>query len=236
MKTIIDKADSRGYANHGWLKTKHTFSFANYYNPEKMHFGALRVLNDDIVAPSTGFDMHPHKNMEVVSIPLKGFLKHGDSIDNTEVITVGDIQVMSAGTGIIHSEYNASESEPVEFLQIWIFPRSENTPPRYKSYDVRDLIRRDHLSLVISPDGSTPASLNQDAWFSIGQLSAAKSFEYKMRTPGNGVYLFVIHGEVMVNDIPLMRRDGLGIYDTEHFEIETLKPSEILLIEVPMNF
>lgn len=235
MKTIMDKADSRGYANHGWLKTKHTFSFANYYNPEKMHFGALRVLNDDIVSPAAGFDMHPHKNMEVVSIPLRGFLKHGDSIENTDVITVGDIQVMSAGTGIVHSEYNASQTEPVEFLQIWIIPKSTNTPPEYKSYDVRDLIRRDHLSLIISPDGSTPATINQDSWFSIGQLSEAKSFEYRIHTPGNGAYLFVIHGEVMVNDIPLLRRDGLGIYDTENFKIETLKPSEILIIEVPME-
>lgn len=234
MRTIIDKADSRGYANRGWLKTKHTFSFANYHNPQKMHFGALRVLNDDIIAPGKGFDMHQHQNMEVVSIPLKGYLQHGDSVENSDVITVGNIQVMSAGSGIFHSEYNASETETVEFLQIWIFPRSQNTTPKYKSYDVKELIKHDHLSLIISPDGQTPASLNQNAWFSIGKLSEGKSFEYKMHVPDTGVYLFVIKGEVMVNDIPLQHRDGLGIYDTNSFKIETLKPSEILLIEIPM--
>lgn len=234
MKTIIDKADTRGYANHGWLKTKHTFSFADYHNPNRMHFGALRVLNDDIVAPGMGFDMHQHKNMEVVSIPLKGHLKHGDSIENSEVISVGDIQVMSAGSGIFHSEHNASGTESTEFLQIWIFPRNKNTTPLYKSYDVRDLIRKDHLSLIISPDGSTPAFLNQNAWFSIGKLSALQSFEYQLHKPENGVYLFVIEGELTVNDISMLYRDGLGIYDTDHFEIKTLKPSEVLLIEVPM--
>ena len=141
MKTIIDKAASRGYFDHGWLKTHHTFSFADYYNPKRVPFGALRVLNDDWVAPSNGFDTHPHKNMEVVSIPLRGQLRHGDSVENVQTIVPGEIQVMSTGRGIYHSEYNGSDEEPVEFLQIWIFPKKENTPPEYNNYDIRPLLK-----------------------------------------------------------------------------------------------
>lgn len=235
MKMVIDKANSRGYANHGWLKTYHTFSFANYYNPKRVHFGKLRVLNDDTVAPGEGFDMHQHKNMEVISIPLKGFLQHGDSIKNTEVITPGDIQVMSAGTGIYHSEYNDSKSEPLEFLQIWVFPREENTPPRYKSYDIRPLLKKNDLSLIISPDGETPASILQNAWFSMGTLDAGQVKEYKLHHKDNGVYLFVIEGEVEVNNTILSRRDGAGFSETDSITIETLKNSTLLLMEVPMR-
>lgn len=154
MKTVVDKANTRGYANHGWLKTHHTFSFANYYNPKRVHFGMLRVLNDDSVAPGEGFDTHPHKNMEVISIPLKGYLRHGDSIRNSEVITPGDIQVMSAGTGIFHSEFNDSGEEQLDFLQIWVFPREENTAPHYKSYDIRPVLKKNELGVMIAPDGS----------------------------------------------------------------------------------
>ena len=161
MKMVVDKANSRGYANHGWLKTYHTFSFANYYNPKRVHFGMLRVLNDDTVAPSEGFDTHPHKNMEVISIPLNGYLRHGDSIQNSETITPGDIQVMSAGTGIFHSEFNDSAEQQLEFLQIWVFPREENTKPKYNNYDVRSLLKKNELSLILSPDGETPAVINQ---------------------------------------------------------------------------
>lgn len=178
MKIAVDRAGSRGYANHGWLKTYHTFSFANYYNPKRMRFGLLRVLNDDSVAPGEGFDMHPHQNMEVISIPLKGYLRHGDTIRNSEVITPGDIQVMSAGTGIVHSEFNDSQEEWLEFLQIWVFPRKENLPPRYKSYDIRSTQKENELSLIISPDGDAPASIEQDAWFSLGRIEA-----------GQGIYL-----------------------------------------------
>lgn len=235
MKMVVDKASSRGYANHGWLKTYHTFSFANYYNPKRVHFGKLRVLNDDTVAPGEGFDMHQHKNMEVISIPLKGFLRHGDSIKNTEVITAGDIQVMSAGTGIYHSEYNDSKSEPLEFLQIWVFPREENTQPRYKSYDIRSLLKKNELSLIISPDGETPASILQDAWFSMGTLDAGQVKEYKLHHKDNGVYLFVIEGEVEVNNTILSRRDGAGFSETDSITIEALKNSTLLLMEVPMR-
>lgn len=235
MKMVVDKANSRGYANHGWLKTYHTFSFADYYNPKRVHFGKLRVLNDDTIAPGEGFDMHQHKNMEVVSIPLKGFLRHGDSIKNTEVITAGDIQVMSAGTGIYHSEYNDSKSEPLEFLQIWVFPREENTPPQYKSYDIRPLLKDNDLSLVISPDGETPASILQNAWFSIGTLDAGQVKEYKLHRKDTGVYLFVIEGEVEIINTILSRRDGAGFSETDSITIEALKNSTVLLMEVPMR-
>lgn len=235
MKIVVDRAGSRGYANHGWLKTYHTFSFANYYNPKRMHFGRLRVLNDDSVAPGEGFDMHPHQNMEVISIPLKGYLRHGDNIRNSEVITPGDIQVMSAGTGIVHSEFNDSQEEWLEFLQIWVFPRKENLPPRYKSYDIRSTQKENELSLIISPDGDAPASIEQDAWFSLGRIEAGQVREYTLHKPGNGVYLFVIEGEAEVRNTALSKRDGAGFWETENLTLEMLKDSYLLLIEVPME-
>ncbi|WP_106829864.1 pirin family protein [Parabacteroides pacaensis] len=236
MKVILDRAGSRGHANHGWLDTKHTFSFADYYNPKRIHFGALRVLNDDTVAPGKGFGMHPHQNMEVISIPLKGYLRHGDNIENSEVITPGDIQVMSAGTGIFHSEYNDSNDEPLEFLQIWVFPKTKDTQPKYANYNIRALEQRDKLAFIISPDGDTPASINQDAWFSLGKLSAGKTIEYKMHKGENGVYIFVIEGEIKLDEeLTLSRRDGAGIFDTEGFCFQAMKESEVLLMEVPMS-
>ncbi|WP_303010667.1 pirin family protein [uncultured Bacteroides sp.] len=234
MKKVIDRASSRGYFNHGWLKTHHTFSFANYYNPERIHFGALRVLNDDSVAPSMGFDTHPHKNMEVVSIPLKGYLRHGDSIQNTETITPGDIQVMSAGNGIYHSEYNGSDKEQLEFLQIWVFPRAENTKPEYNNFDIRPLLKQNELSLILSPDGKTPASIKQDAWFSIGNFDMDKTVEYKMHQEGNGAYIFIIEGEITVAGERLSNRDGIGIWETKSFPIRISKGTRLLLMEVPM--
>lgn len=235
MKTVVDKANTRGYANHGWLKTHHTFSFANYYNPKRVHFGMLRVLNDDSVAPGEGFDTHPHKNMEVISIPLKGYLRHGDSIRNSEVITPGDIQVMSAGTGIFHSEFNDSGEEQLDFLQIWVFPREENTAPHYKSYDIRPVLKKNELGVMIAPDGSAPASINQDAWFSMGTLEAGLVKEYKLHGKKNGVYLFVIEGEVEVANTVLSKRDGAGFWDTDSIAIEVLKHATVLLMEVPME-
>lgn len=235
MKVVVDKANSRGYANHGWLKTHHTFSFANYYNPKRIHFGMLRVLNDDSVAPGEGFDTHPHKNMEVISIPLKGYLRHGDSIENSEVITPGDIQVMSAGTGIQHSEFNGSSKEQAEFLQIWVFPREENTPPKYKSYDIRSTQEKNEFGLIISPDGKAPASILQDAWFSMGEFEAGVIKEYKLHKKENGVYLFIIEGEVEVNDLVLSKRDGAGFWETDSITVEVLKQAKVLLMEVPMQ-
>lgn len=235
MKKVLHKADSRGRSLYNWLDSHHTFSFDEYYNPERIHFGALRVLNDDRVAPGEGFQTHPHKNMEIVSIPLKGLLQHGDSKKNSRVITVDDIQVMSAGTGIYHSEMNGSKSDPVEFLQIWIMPKERNTHPVYKDFSIRELKKKNELALIVSPDGSTPASLLQDAWFSMGEVEAGKKIEYQLHNPHTGVYIFVIEGEIKVDDVTLSRRDGLGVYETKSFEIETLQDSNILLIEVPME-
>lgn len=198
MKTVIDKANTRGYFNHGWLKTYHTFSFADYYNPRRIHFGALRVLNDDTVAPGEGFGMHPHKNMEVVSIPLQGYLRHGDSVQNESTIAPGEIQVMSTGTGIYHSEYNASKTEDAKFLQIWIIPNVEGTKPEYHNYDIRPLLKRNELATFISPSGNTPAHLLQDAWFSMGTLDAGQSVTYRMHKPRTGVYIFIIEGEINI--------------------------------------
>ncbi len=234
MKTILHKAATRGHADHGWLDTYHTFSFASYFNPERVHFGALRVLNDDKVAPSEGFGMHPHQNMEVISIPLKGYLRHGDSIENSSVITPGTLQVMSTGTGIYHSEYNDSATEPLEFLQIWVFPKKENTKPKYDNFDIRHAVKRNELSLIVSPEGNAPASILQDAWFSIGKLDKGVKKTYDMHREDTGVYVFVIEGQANVSGTVLSRRDGMGIYDTNSVAIEALEDSEILLIEVPM--
>ena len=234
MKTILHKAATRGHADHGWLDTYHTFSFASYFNPERVHFGALRVLNDDKVAPSEGFGMHPHQNMEVISIPLKGYLRHGDSIENSSVITPGTIQVMSTGTGIYHSEYNDSATEPLEFLQIWVFPKKENTKPKYDNFDIRHAVKRNEISLIVSHEGNAPASILQDAWFSIGKLDKGVKKTYDMHREDTGVYVFVIGGQANVSGTVLSRRDGMGIYDTNSVAIEALEDSEILLIEVPM--
>lgn len=234
MKIVVDKSDSRGYFDHGWLRTFHTFSFADYYNKNRMHFGALRVLNDDTVAPGMGFDPHPHKNMEVVSIPLKGSLKHGDSIDHMSTITPGDIQVMSAGSGIIHSEYNGSKTEPAEFLQIWIIPQKIDTPAQYNNYDIRPLLHKNKLTVILAPDGSVPASILQDAWFSMGTFHAGKDFEYTLHNKNNGVYIFVIEGKISIAQTILHQRDGMGIWDTDPFVTEVLAPSKLLFIEVPM--
>ena len=234
MKKVVHRSDTRGRSVYDWLDSHHSFSFDEYYNPERVHFGALRVLNDDRVAPGEGFQTHPHKNMEIVSIPLKGLLAHGDSKKNSRTITVGDIQVMSAGTGIYHSEMNGSKSEPVEFLQIWIIPKERNTHPLYQDYDIRPLLRKNELALIVSPDGDAPAKMLQQAWFSIGEIEAGKKIGYHMHQSHAGVYIFVIEGEVKVDDTILSRRDGMGVYDTHSFELETLKDSHILLMEVPM--
>lgn len=234
MKSIIDKAESRGHANHGWLDTHHTFSFANYYNPRRMSFGALRVLNDDKVAPGTGFDTHPHENMEIVSIPLKGHLRHGDSESNQKVITVGEIQVMSAGTGILHSEKNHSQTEPVEFLQIWVIPKHKNNRPKYNDYDIRELLLPNQWALFISPDGDAPASIDQDAWFSMGDFDAGKIIDYTLHKDNTGIYLFVLEGEIAIGDAILSRRDGIGLYETKQIQIKVLKKAKLLLMEVPI--
>lgn len=234
MEKVIDKDSSRGYFNHGWLKTHHTFSFDNYYNSERVNFGALRVLNDNSIDPFMGIDTQPQMNIEVVSIPLKGYLRHGDNLQNTKIITSGDIQVMSAGSGIYHSEYNDSDKEQLEFLQIWVLPRVKNTNPEYHNYDIRPLLKKNELSLIISPDGVTPASIKQDAWFSMGSLDAGQKIAYKMHQESNGVYMFIIEGKVEVDGEQLSKRDGIGIWDTDELEVKVIEDAKLLVIEVPM--
>ncbi|MDR1004170.1 MAG: pirin family protein [Prevotellaceae bacterium] len=234
MKTVIDKSNTRGRSRTDWLDSRHTFSFDQYYNPARMNFGALRVLNDDRVAPGEGFGTHPHRNMEIISIPLKGKLQHGDSQKNSRLITPGDIQTMSAGSGIWHSEMNGSDTEPVEFLQIWVMPEQQQTLPAYQDYDIRPLLHRNELALIVSPDGDAPAKMLQQAWFSIGEFDARQTIDYRMHRAGTGVYIFVIEGEVKVGDTTLLRRDGMGVYDTDSIMLETLKDSHLLLMEVRM--
>lgn len=235
-KYIHHPALSRGEANHGWLKSFHSFSFANYHNPQKMSFGLLRVLNDDTVAPGRGFGTHPHDNMEIVSIPLKGDLEHKDSMGNTAVIRQDDVQIMSAGTGVFHSEYNKNEDQEVKFLQIWVFPKERNIEPRYgqKTYPVNE--RVGELKTVVSPaDDDDAVWINQDAWFSLGRLNKGQQLDYTIRRGDNGVYAFVIAGEVEIDGHKLGQRDALGVYDTDAVKVTAGAEAEVLLIDVPMG-
>ena len=234
MKTIIDRSNKRGHSLYEWLDSYHSFSFGNYYNPEKMGFGALRVLNDDIIAPETGFDTHPHKNMEIVTIPLKGELKHGDSKMNERIISPGDIQVMSAGTGIYHSESNPHDSVNAEILQIWILPHTRNTEPNYNDYNIRQLLKPNELTTLVAPDGSAPGTLLQQAWFSMGTFDAGQDFSYSLHNKQNGIYVFVIEGEAQIENTTLNRRDAMGIYDVDQVKIASKKKSHLLVIEVPL--
>ncbi len=236
MKTILHKADTRGHANHGWLNSHHTFSFANYYNPERVHFGVLRVLNDDTVAPGRGFGRHPHDNMEIISIPLAGALEHKDSMDNAAVIRQGDVQVMSAGTGVFHSEYNKSGEEEVRFLQIWMFPREKGVEPRYDQITLSNNDTKNQLQQVLSPSKDDAGVwVHQDAWFHLGDLEKGWSGTYNIKHSGNGVYAFLIEGEVEVAGQQLGKRDGFGIWDTEAFEIKATADAKLLLMDVPME-
>lgn len=234
MKTVYHPADSRGHANHGWLNSYHTFSFAGYHDPERMHFGALRVLNDDSVAKGMGFGKHPHDNMEIVSIPLSGDLHHKDSTGRDKIIRQGDVQIMSAGSGIAHSETNANSDKDVKFLQIWVLPKEKNIEPRYdqKSFNLDE--QKDQLVTVVAPDNDQAVWINQDAWFTLGKLSNGKATKYQLKKEGNGVYAFVIEGEVTINGTALHRRDGLGISETNELEIKADSEAQLLLIEIPM--
>lgn len=235
--TVLHKAETRGHANHGWLDSHHTFSFANYYNPERMHFGVLRVLNDDRIDPGTGFGTHPHDNMEIISIPLEGDLEHKDSMNNVAVIKSGDIQVMSAGTGIYHSEYNKNKDKLSKFLQIWVFPNKKNVKPRYDQMTLNLADRENKLQQIISPNPNDAGVwIHQDAWFHLGKFDAKKGSDYTIKRKGNGVYAFVISGSFTVGGIELKSRDGLGIWDTDKFNIVANSAnSEILLMDVPMT-
>jgi len=236
MKKVIHKANTRGYANHGWLKSYHTFSFAGYHNPERIHFGMLRVLNDDFVDAGMGFGKHPHDNMEIISIPLSGALHHQDSTGRDKIIKTGDVQIMSAGTGIYHSEVNASQQESVAFLQLWIFPKVNNIEPRYdqKEFNVAD--RTNQFQVVVSPTQENDSLfINQDAWLSLIELEEGKDAMYTIHKEGNGVYCFVIDGQLEIADENNERRDAIGIWDTTDFSLKANQKSTVLIIEVPMN-
>ncbi len=235
--TILHKANSRGHANHGWLDSHHTFSFANYYNPERMHFGVLRVLNDDRVDPGMGFGTHPHDNMEIISIPLEGDLEHKDSMGNVAVIKHGDIQVMSAGTGIMHSEYNRNKDKLTKFLQIWVFPNKKNVTPRYDQLTLNMNDRHNKLQQILSPNPNDEGVwIHQDAWFHLGNFDKGVQSKYSFKKVGNGVYAFVIKGDFKLNDQVLNERDGLGVWNTNALSLESMSDnSEILLMEVPMT-
>ncbi len=235
-KKILHTAGTRGDANHGWLHSKHTFSFAGYHDPERVHFGALRVLNDDYVAPGRGFGTHPHDNMEIISIPLEGDLEHKDSMGNSTVIKQGDIQVMSAGTGVRHSEYNKNIDEAVKFLQIWVIPNKRNVQPRYDQITLNERDRKNRLQQIVSPNADDEGVwIHQDAWFHMTKLDKDFTVNYPLKKKGNGVYVFVLKGEVTVDGNKLAERDGLGLTENEEFEITAnTQDAEVLLMEVPM--
>ncbi|WP_068242329.1 pirin family protein [Hydrotalea flava] len=234
MKTILHTAASRGHAQHGWLNSWHTFSFADYYNPERMHFGALRVLNDDTVAPGMGFGAHPHQNMEIISIPLHGDLHHKDNTGRDTIIKENDVQIMSAGSGIVHSETNANKDKQVQFLQIWVMPKNLNIAPRYQQITLQqeDLLNR--LKTIVAPNDENALWINQDAWFSMAKFSKDTSIEYRLQNKNHGVYIFMIEGAANVNKITLNVRDALGVTATDNFPLSVQAGSHILLMEVPM--
>ncbi len=236
MKTVLHKAETRGHANHGWLDTHHTFSFARYYDPERVHFGVLRVLNDDIVKGGYGFSAHPHDNMEIISIPLEGALEHKDSMGNVHVIQKNDIQAMSAGTGVTHSEFNRNKDQLTNFLQIWIFPDKKNVEPRYSQITLDPTARKNKLQQVLSPNPEDEGVwIHQNAWFHMGDLDQGTQIDYKVKGNGNGVYIFALNGSLKIEDQVLSRRDGLGVWETNGFSIKATDNAEVLLMEVPMN-
>jgi len=235
MKTIYHAADSRGNADHGWLKSRHTFSFANYHNPERMGFGALRVINDDQVIAGQGFGKHSHRDMEIISIPLAGKLGHGDDIGNNGIIETGEIQVMSAGTGITHSEMNADNNEPVKFLQIWVIPNKGGVEPRYQQLRIDEEPKHNEFNQVLSPNADDAGVwIHQNAWFHMGRFDKGVTETYELKDINNGVYVLVLEGQVTINGNTLDTRDGLGIWDTKSFTMDANEDARVLLMEVPM--
>ena len=236
MKKIIHKAESRGHYDYGWLKTNYTFSFSNYYDPERVNFGMLRVLNDDTIEGGQGFGTHPHNDMEIVTIPLEGAVAHKDSTGGEGVIYPDEIQVMSAGTGIQHSEFNHLNDGTTKLLQLWIFPDKKGHTPRYnqKFFDEKD--RKNKLQFIVTPEQKNDNLwLNQNAYLALTDLEKDKSVNYKIHTKGNGVYLFLIDGKISFDEETLSKRDAIGIWETDEFSITAKEDSKILLIEVPMN-
>lgn len=236
MKTVLHTSENRGHANHGWLDTHHTFSFADYYDPSRVQFGMLRVLNDDRVAAGEGFGTHPHDNMEIISIPLFGDLEHKDSMGNHGEISTGEIQVLSAGTGITHSEFNKNKDKEVRFLQIWIFPNKRNVTPRYDQISLTEIEKPDELFQILSPNPNDQGVwIHQNAWFHLGDLSEGWEGKYELKDKSNGVYFFIIEGDVTVAGQKLNRRDGLGVSEVESIEIIANSLSNLLIMEIPMK-
>ena len=234
MKTVFHTANSRGHADHGWLNAKHSFSFASWHNPERIHFGMLRVLNDDIVAGGMGFGKHPHDNMEIITIPLAGSIQHEDSMGFSEVIHAGEVQVLSAGTGIYHSEYNPSPDQELNLFQIWIFPKQKQVEPRYaqRKYELNEYT----FTELVGPEESGISTwIHQDAWLSMGAFKAGSSQEYQLKKQGNGIYLMLVEGQIKIGDQLLTQRDAIGISQTNQIQIEIEANAKILVIEVPMN-
>lgn len=237
MKTTFHSADSRGHANHGWLNAKHSFSFASWYNPDRINFGALRVLNDDIVAAKMGFGTHPHDNMEIITIPLSGSLKHKDSMGNTSEITTGEVQVMSAGTGVEHSEFNPSPTVELNLFQIWIFPNKRSVEPRYDQirYDLTGV--ENQFLQVLSPDPTDDGTwIHQDAWIHLAASKEGNTLEYSIKKEGNGVYIMNIDGIFEINGQLLNNRDAIGIEDFDTIHIHTKETGRLMVIEIPMIF
>lgn len=236
-QTVLHKANTRGVADHGWLKSYQSFSFAGYYNPDRINFGALRVLNDDIVTGGMGFGEHPHDNMEIISIPLEGELQHKDSMGNVATIKAGEIQVMSAGTGIYHSEYNSDPKNPAKFLQIWLFPNQRNVTPRYDQILLDNTNKRNEFIQILSPNADDEGVwIYQNAWFNLGKFDQNSSQNYELHEKGNGVYIFILKGKIQVNGQTLAARDGFGIWETDVVEVKALEDAEFLMMEVPMEF
>ena len=234
--SVLHKAATRGHANHGWLDSHHTFSFAGYHNPERMHFGVLRVLNDDIVSAGRGFGTHPHDNMEIISIPLEGDLEHKDSMGNTTVIKNGDVQVMSAGTGVYHSEYNKNPDQQVKFLQIWMFPNEKNVQPRYDQITLETEKLKNQFYQILSPNPDDEGVwVHQNAWFHMGEFEQGKDISYELKNKQNGVYAFILEGDVSIDGQGLNKRDGYGIWNTEAISITADSNAKVLLMEVPMS-
>src|SRR5436190_1379281 len=234
--TILHKADTRGHADHGWLNAYHSFSFANWYNPERIQFGMLRVLNDDTIAPGMGFGTHPHDNMEIITIPLEGDLAHKDSMGNASTIKHGDIQVMSAGTGIQHSEFNPNQDQQTKLLQIWVFPKYRNVTPRYQQITLNPEDRKNKLQQILSPNAEDPGVwIYQDAWFHMAKFDAGLSTEYHLKKEGNGLYVFVLKGDISVDEQDLNTRDGFGVWNFETLTIKANTEAEFLLLEIPME-
>ena len=237
MQFILHPANERGYANHGWLKAQHSFSFAGWYDPEKINFGALRVLNDDSVAPKMGFSTHPHENMEIITIPLSGELRHKDSMGNGSVIHAGEVQVMSAGTGVHHSEFNSSQTDELQLFQIWIFPNKKNVEPRYDQIRYDLSATRDRFVQVVSPNPADDGTwIHQDAWISLAEVDENSDLNYGIKRNGNGAYIMVIEGSARIAGQELNKRDAIGVWDTETIDIKTNEKTKLIIIDVPMFF